>query len=142
MLSPTNQAVRFYAFYTSAKVGKAGLTPTVDVYRGTPQIVTGGAATEIGGGLYTYQLAAGSTATAQGYAAVFKTADTSVDQQHVASLWLVGEGQAAGLSAAAASTGGMLTRGTGAGQVEPDGTGKVTTANPATNLAVTVTEGG
>lgn len=120
MLSPTNQAIRFYAHYTESKVGKTGLTVTVDVYRGTTQIVTDGAATEIGGGLYTYQLAAGSTGSAEGYTAVFKTATTSVDQQHIPALWVVGEGQSAGLSAAAGATGGLAKHdggGVGSGDV-------------------------
>ena len=37
-----------------------------------------------------YALAAGSTGVAEGYAAVFKTTDATVDQQHVPSLWVVG----------------------------------------------------
>lgn len=90
MIETTSQAVTFYAFFTAAKQGKTGLTVTADVYRGTTAVVTAAAATAVGGGLYRYTLASGSTGTAEAYAAVFKTADTTVDAQHVPSLWVVG----------------------------------------------------
>lgn len=111
MLSPTNQAVEFYAFFTAEKQGKAGLVVTVDVWRGTTQVVTDGAATAVGGGLYRYTLAGGSTAAAESYAAVFKTADATVDARHVPSLWAVGRGMAAGLSAAAGGQTGLARAG-------------------------------
>ena len=107
MLSPANQPLTFYAHYVASKAGKTGLVVTVDVYRDAVAVVTGAAATEVGGGLYAYTLAGASTATPGAYAAVFKTADATVDQQHVPALWLVGQGAAAGLTAAAGSPGGL-----------------------------------
>ena len=75
---------KFYAFFTASKIGKTGLTVTVDVRNsaGTLQ-VTDGSATEIGGGLYTYTHI---SATEDDYTAVFKTADGTVDAQHMPSL--------------------------------------------------------
>ena len=90
MIQTTSQSITFYAFFAASRQGKAGLTVTVDVYRGAAQTVTGDAASEVGGGLYRYTLASGDTATAESYAAVFKTIDTTVDAQHVPSLWVVG----------------------------------------------------
>lgn len=90
MLTKKGVALTFYAFYVASKVGKTGLTVTVDVYEqttGTP-IVSGGSATEIGGGLYYYTLASGSVDASGAYIAVFKTADSSVDQQHIPALWV------------------------------------------------------
>ena len=72
---------KFYAFFTASKVGKTGLTVTADIRNsaGTLQ-VTDGSATEIGSGLYIYTY---TSATEDDYTAGFKTADTSVDAQHV-----------------------------------------------------------
>jgi hypothetical protein len=73
--------------------GKTGLTVTVDVFRVTladlsvSQIVTGGSATAIGGGAYAYRVASADLQTYD-YIAVFKTADTSVVQKHVAAVML------------------------------------------------------
>jgi hypothetical protein len=84
------QALAFFAFFTASKLGKTGLTVTVDVRdpSGT-LVVTGGTATEHGGGLYRYSLAGGSNNANGGWTAVFKTADATVDQQHVPALWVV-----------------------------------------------------
>jgi hypothetical protein len=90
MLENLSQSVTFYAFFTAARQGKTGLTVTVDVRRGTTLVVTAAVATEVGGGLYRYTLGSGNTGTAESYAAVFKTTDATVDQQHVPSLWVVG----------------------------------------------------
>ena len=90
MLTKSGVALTFYAFYVASKVGKTGLTVTVDVYEqttGTP-IVSGGSASALGGGLYYYTLASGSVDASGAYIAVFKTADTSVDQQHIPALWV------------------------------------------------------
>lgn len=90
MLTKSGVALTFYAFYVASKQGKSGLTTTVDVYEttsGSP-IVAAGSATEIGGGLYYYTLSSGSVDDSGGYVAVFKTADTSVDQQHIPALWI------------------------------------------------------
>lgn len=90
MLTKSGVALTFYAFYVASKVGKTGLTVTLDVYEttsGTP-IVSAGSATELGGGLYYYTLASGSVDASGAYVAVFKTADSSVDQQHIPAIWV------------------------------------------------------
>jgi hypothetical protein len=91
VIEQVGNAVKFVAFFTSARQGKSGLTVTIDVYNpaGT-LVVTAGSATEVGGGLYSYTLASGSVTTEGEYLAVFKTTDTTVDAQHIPALWVVG----------------------------------------------------
>jgi len=74
-----------YAFFTAAKAGKTGLTVTVDVFKAADdsQVVTNQAANEVAGGLYSYSY---TNATDDDFLFVFKTADTSVDAQHVPAL--------------------------------------------------------
>ena len=80
--------------FIANKVGKTGLTVTVDVDRyaladgSRTALVTAGSATEGRRGLYHYRLADADLATYQ-YVATFITADTSVDQQEIAALGLV-----------------------------------------------------
>ena len=93
-LEQVSNALNFYAFYVSSKQGVTGLTVTVDVYKvdtsGTSSsIVTAGSATAIGGGLYTYRLTSGNTSGEGEYIAIFKTASTSPDQQHIPAIWVV-----------------------------------------------------
>lgn len=76
----------FYGFFVASKLGKTGLTVTVDVYGESGILVSGASATEIAGGLYKY---AYTPASAGNYIAIFKTADTSVDQQEIPSLWVI-----------------------------------------------------
>lgn len=92
MLEQVSTAVTFFAFFVASKVGKTGLAVTVDVYRGSDNnaTVTGGSATEVGGGLYKYTLSSGSTGTESEYLAIFKTSDTTVDAKHIPALWAVG----------------------------------------------------
>lgn len=93
MHQQTGQRITFYAFYTASKVGKTGLTVTVDVRRELDGFVVSNnvAATEVGGGIYKYIVPGIGTTTASDYLAVFKTADSTVDQQHVmAEPWSVG----------------------------------------------------
>jgi hypothetical protein len=84
--------IMFYASFTASKVGKTGLTVTVDVHRVTrssgasSEVVTAAAMAEIGDGMYSYRLASADL-TLYDYVAIAKTADTSVDQQHLAALW-------------------------------------------------------
>lgn len=87
----TGNAITFRAFFTESKVGKTGLTVTVDVRdpSGT-LIVADGIATETGGGLYRYTLASGSVTTEGEYTCIFKTSTGTVDQQHIPTLWVVG----------------------------------------------------
>lgn len=96
-------ALTFLAFYVESKLGKTGLTVTVDVYRNGTEIVTAASASEIGDGLYSYSLASGSVNAEGLYAAIFKTATDTVDQQHVPSLWVVGAGGIENLDAAVSS---------------------------------------
>jgi len=86
------QAITFVAFFVASKVGKPSLSPvpTVDVREGDTLIATDQNATEIGGGLYRYTVSSGSVDAAANYTAVFKTSDTSVDQQHLPALWVIG----------------------------------------------------
>lgn len=80
-----------YGSFTASKTGKTGLTVTVDIdafelATGTrTAIVTGGSATEARNGIYFYRIAAADPATYD-YTATFKTADSTVDAQHV-SAW-------------------------------------------------------
>jgi len=103
-------ALTFLAFYVETKLGKTGLTVTVDVYRNGTEIVTAASATAVGDGLYSYTLASGSVNAEGLYAAVFKTATATVDQQHLPSLWIVGTGGIENLDAAVSTrTSGSLT---------------------------------
>ena len=104
-ISRIGTAVTFFAFYVASKTGKTGLTVTVDVYRRSDGalVVNGGSATALGGGLYYYTLAGASTTPASEYAAIFKTADSTVDQQHLPALWVVGREWTENLDAAITS---------------------------------------
>jgi hypothetical protein len=91
MIEQVGNAVDFYAFFVASKVGKTGLTDvTIDVYRAGTLIVTAAATVEVGGGLYRYTLASGSTTVVGEYAGIFKTADATVDQQWIPTLWVIG----------------------------------------------------
>lgn len=73
-----------YGFFTASKVGKTGLTVTADVRNPAGTLVVNNqAATEVGGGFYRYTH---TTATEDDYLVTFKTADTTVDAQHVPAL--------------------------------------------------------
>jgi hypothetical protein len=90
MLEQVSTSVKFLAFFTASKTGKTGLTVTIDIYDPSgSQIVTGGSATAIGGGLYSYTLSTNNSAEGE-YAAIFKTTDSTVDAQHIPSLWVLG----------------------------------------------------
>ena len=103
MIEQVSTSVKFVAFYTASKQGKTGLTVTVDLYdpSGT-QIVTGGNATAIGGGLYSYVLSTNNSAEGE-YAAIFKTTDSTVDSQHIPSLWVLGRAGVENLNASVSS---------------------------------------
>ena len=100
MLEQVSTSVKFLAFFTASKQGKTGLTVTIDIYdpAGT-QIVSGGSATAIGGGLYAYTLSTDNSAEGE-YAAIFKTSDSTVDAQHIPSLWVLGRAGVENLDAA------------------------------------------
>jgi hypothetical protein len=103
MLEQVSTSVKFLAFYTASKQGKTGLTVTVDIYNpsGT-QIVTAGSATALGGGLYSYTLSTNNSAEGE-YAAIFKTTDSTVDAQHIPSLWVLGRAGVENLDATTSS---------------------------------------
>lgn len=92
MLEQSGNALPFLAFFTESKLGKTGLTVTVDVYEDSTLILSEQSATEVGGGLYFYQLPAINVDANALYSVVFKTATTTVDLQHVPALWVVGRG--------------------------------------------------
>ena len=103
MLEQVSTSVKFLAFYTASKQGKTGLTVTIDIYDPSgSQIVTGGSATAIGGGLYSYTLSSNNNAEGE-YAAIFKTTDSTVDSQHIPSLWVLGRAGVENLDAATSS---------------------------------------
>jgi hypothetical protein len=100
MLEQVSTSVKFLAFFTASKTGKTGLTVTIDIYNpsGT-QIVTAGSATALGGGLYSYTLTSNNSSEGE-YAAIFKTTDSTVDAQHIPSLWVLGRAGVENLDAA------------------------------------------
>lgn len=101
--------VRLRAFFVESKVGKAGLTVTLD-YVDPSGNVTAGESASAGGvnGVYYYNLAIDEAGE---WVYVFKTATTSVDQQHLAGAFIADAANttAAGISAAvvASLTGGV-----------------------------------
>lgn len=103
MLEQVSTSVKFLAFFTASKQGKTGLTVTIDIYdpSGT-QIVTDGSATAVGGGLYAYTLSTNNSAEGE-YAAIFKTTDSTVDAQHIPSLWVLGRAGVENLDASVSS---------------------------------------
>jgi len=103
MLEQVSTSVKFLAFFTASKTGKTGLTVTIDIYNpsGT-QIVTAGRATALGGGLYSYTLSTDNSSEGE-YAAIFKTTDSTVDSQHIPSLWVLGRAGVENLDAATSS---------------------------------------
>jgi hypothetical protein len=103
MLEQVSTSVKFLAFFTASKTGKTGLTVTIDIYNpsGT-QIVTAGSATALGGGLYAYTLSTDNSSEGE-YAAIFKTTDSTVDAQHIPSLWVLGRAGVENLDATTSS---------------------------------------
>lgn len=93
MLIQTGSPIYFEGFFTRAKLGATGLTVTVNIWRNGVSVLSGNTAqaTEVGDGLYSYNLVGTQTGTAGSYIAIFKTVDTSVDMQVVPSMWRVGE---------------------------------------------------
>jgi hypothetical protein len=103
MLEQVSTSVKFLAFYTASKTGKTGLTVTVDVYDPSgSKIVDDQSATAIGGGLYAYTLSSSNSSEGE-YAAIFKTTDSTVDAQHIPSLWVLGRAGVENLDAATSS---------------------------------------
>jgi hypothetical protein len=90
MLEQQGNALPFEAFFSESKLGKTGLTVTVDVFENLAQIISSGIATEVGKGLYYYQLPAINVDADALYSAVFKTTTSTVDLQEVPAMWVVG----------------------------------------------------
>lgn len=104
MIEQIGNALSFYAFFVASKQGKTGLTVTTDVYNPAGSlVVNGGSASAVGGGIYKYTLASGSVTAEGEYIAIFKTADGTVDAQHIPALWVVGRGGVEDLDAAISS---------------------------------------
>jgi hypothetical protein len=103
MIEQVSNSVKFVAFFTANKTGTTGLTVTVDVYNPSgSQIVTAASATAIGGGLYGYTLSTNNSSEGE-YAAIFKTTDSTVDSQHIPSLWVLGRAGVENLDATVSS---------------------------------------
>ena len=90
----SGNSVIYYAHYTEGGVNKTGLTVTITVYEvirdGTKtEVVTNGACTEIGDGLYRYLLASSTVDAAAEYVAVFHTATDTVDAQDIPAMWVI-----------------------------------------------------
>ena len=142
MIQQTGNSLPFDFFFTASKVGKTGLTVTVDVYNpaGT-KIVTDGSASEIAGGLYTYSLASGLVTTAGNYRAVGKTSDATVDVQQLPALWTVGEAWVQSLPAVAPGASGGLptTDGTKLNQTVNLVSGQSIAVNDKTGFSLSAT---
>ncbi len=84
----------FHATYIASKVGKTGLTVTVDVDKilrsdGTrTAVATAASATEGRNGHYWYRVASVTDLVTYDYVACFKTSDATVDTQHLHSGWM------------------------------------------------------
>jgi hypothetical protein len=89
VIAKIGEAIVGMAHFIESKVSKPGLTVKVDVYEGTTKIVDDDAATEIGtSGVYRYSLSGASVDANTTYLFVFKTATSTVDQQHIAALYV------------------------------------------------------
>jgi hypothetical protein len=131
VIDQTGKPLVFDAFFTSAKIGKVGLSVTVDVYNPAgAQVVTAATAAEIGDGIYSYTMSGTLNVAAGNYRAVFKTADGTVDFQHVPSLWTAGQGWVQQLRHVTAGV---------AGKVSGAGTGTESFFDEAGVLAFVVT---
>ncbi len=76
------QAIPFSAVFQLAGVGVEGLTVTATVWNSLGvEVVTGAAATAIGGGLYAYTLASGANSVEGLYVCRFRTTSDGVDQK-------------------------------------------------------------
>ena len=99
----------FFGFFIASKLGCTGLTVTVDVWKhltatnASSAIVTAGSATEIGGGLYRYQLSSASVTGEGEYICIFKTSSSTPDQREIPSIWCVQKSGSEYLDAAVTS---------------------------------------
>jgi len=99
----------FFSYFIASKVGCVGLTVTVDVWKhltstnASSQIITAGSATEVGGGLYRYQLSSASVTGEGEYICIFKTSSATPDQKEIPSIWCVQKAGSEYLDAAVTS---------------------------------------
>lgn len=101
MLEQINQPLEFWAAFTKNGVGEAGLSVFCTVYAPDGDVlINGEGATPVGKGLYKYVLSHTENIVAGSYAAVFETADTTVDKRSVYALWVVGAGWVENVDAA------------------------------------------
>ena len=104
-----SNSLDFFSFFVASKLGVTGLTVTVDVWKHltstntSSQIITAGSATEVGGGLYRYQLASESVTGEGEYICIFKTSSATPDQQHIPSIWVVQKAGVENLNATVSS---------------------------------------
>lgn len=122
-------ALDFFAFYTAGKLGVTGLNVSCTVRdRAGTVLANAQTATEIGGGLYRYTLAAGSNTVEGECIAVFTTATTTVDQRDIPALWVVSKGGIENLDAA------VTTRLATVGYTAPDNAGITSLGTDLTTL--------
>lgn len=132
MLEQVGNAITFYAQFLDGGAGATGLTVTCSVWKGRAGsvVVSAQSATEIGGGLYKYTLAAGSVDVEEDYVADFNTVGTA-DQADVASMWAVGRAGVENLSDPLLNTvPGPYAQGTAGYALGRIGTGHVTVVQP------------
>jgi len=91
VIEQVGNALTFKVAFIASKLGKTGLTVTVNVYRNGTKIVDAASATEQGDGIYLYALSSGSVNAEGYYEAAFTTSDTTVDQRTVYDRWYVGK---------------------------------------------------
>lgn len=75
--------ITLYAQFTSNKLGKTGLTVELDIYRDGVLILTDESASELGGGVYMYELGEEDELVAGQYVGIFKTTDATVDLKEI-----------------------------------------------------------
>ena len=95
MIEQVGNALLAFGLFTENRVGKTGLTVTCTVRRivaggGVTALVSGAAATEVGQGLYLYELGAGSVTLEGLYVFTFATAGDA-DQLEMSTAWAVGK---------------------------------------------------
>jgi hypothetical protein len=85
MIEQVGNAFYLYGAFTASGLGATGLTVTVDVYRNRSEVVTAASATEMGDGVYYYEVSGATNNAVGDYIGIFKTAGTA-DQKHVFSI--------------------------------------------------------
>lgn len=90
MLKTIGDDLPYNAQFKINKLGADGLTVTANVYRNGASLLAGQPCAFVGDGVYRYVLDGPTYVTVEGdYVVVFTTADTSVDDREIASVWYV-----------------------------------------------------